>query len=128
MEVNPYCRSCPLHMCSVCGKCDGRTDICAHVMAGINLRAADGTEQASLVKLTYERHQRDVPVLSVIRSERSASPLLGGSTCASLMQCSWCSQYTSRMCCQPIEPGEERHHLSLSSRAAVLKELLFSPP
>ena len=31
--------------------------------------------------LTYERHQRDVPVLSVILSERSASPLVGGSTC-----------------------------------------------
>ena len=30
---------------------------------------------------TYERHHRDVPVLSVILRERSASPLMGGSTC-----------------------------------------------
>ena len=30
--------------------------------------------------LTYERHQRDVPDLSAMRSERSASPAPGGST------------------------------------------------
>ena len=30
---------------------------------------------------TYERHHRDVPVLSVILRERSASPRMGGSTC-----------------------------------------------
>lgn len=33
-----------------------------------------------VVRLTYERHQRDVPDLSTIRSERSASPDPGGST------------------------------------------------
>ena len=30
---------------------------------------------------TYERHHKDVPVLSVILRERSASPRMGGSTC-----------------------------------------------
>ena len=35
---------------------------------------------------TYDRHHRDVPVLSVILSERSASPLLGGSTCSRARQ------------------------------------------